>query len=256
MVVHPPGPETRKVLTALGGDHPMLPADLLADRAADHHRRLAGHLARAGVEVLQFRELLDAAIEEARMAGALADWLTRCAPALLGRADELTSAHLIGAEDDIVYNRRADGSFAPLASPMKWLLFVRDLAVMTPAGVVLSAFANRDRAFEADLAGLCFRWAPALRDIPIAFDARVEGVHLQGGDAVVLDPATLLLGVGNLTEPDAARCLARRLHMDVIAVRLPGYGFAPGRAYDQWTGFRTLCLHLDSILGLVDDRIA
>ena len=77
---------------------------------------------------------------------------------------------------------------------------------------------------------------------------------MQGGDVTVLDPRTLLVGVGNLTAEAAARALAQRLKMNVLAVRLPARFASDGRGL--WTGLNSLFLHLDSIFTLVDSEWA
>jgi arginine deiminase len=69
-------------------------------------------------------------------------------------------------------------------------------------------------------------------------------VYLDGGDTIVLDEKTLLLGVGNRSSREAAPKLARRLGMDVIAVAMP--------PAEKQSGLNRQLLHLDSIFNLVD----
>jgi arginine deiminase len=257
ILVHTPGPEIRKMLNALSGQHPMLPSSLLLDRATEQHRAFVAVLEGEGAEVLQLETVLDDAVEAARAAGVLGIWLQGAAPQLVPVAAEVDGAVLLGAVDRFTYHTDPDGTFHPLVAPAKGIMYTRDLAIMTPRGVVISNFVNAGRNFETALIRLAFDWSPQLRDYPVAFDAREERLFLQGGDVIVADPSTLLIGVGNLTEEAAARRLALKLGMDVVAVQLPTGGNRAGvEIYDSWHGLRSLFLHLDSVFNMVDRRRA
>jgi arginine deiminase len=257
VLVHTPGPEIRKMLNALSGHHPMLPSSLLLDRAMDQHRAFVALLEAEGAEVLQLEAVLDDAVEAAREAGILEIWLQGVAPQLVPLASEISGAVLLGAVDRFTYHTDPDGTFHPLMAPAKGIMYTRDLAIMTPRGVVISNFVNVARNFETALIRLAFDWSPQLRDYPVAFDAREERLFLQGGDVIVADESTLLVGVGNLTEEGAARRLARKLDMDVVAVQLPrGNDRAGAEIYESWHGLRSLFLHLDSVFNMVDRRRA
>jgi arginine deiminase len=257
ILVHTPGPEIRKMLNALSGQHPMLPSSLLLDRATEQHRAFVALLEDEGAEVLQLETVLDEAVEAARTAGAFDMWLKGAAPQLVPHASEVSGAVLLGAVDRFTYHTDPEGAFHPLVAPAKGIMYTRDLAVMTPRGVVISNFVNAARNFETALIRLAFDWSPQLRDYPVAFDAREERLFLQGGDVIVADENTLLIGAGNLTEEVAARRLARKLAMDVVAVQLPTGGEGAGvEIYKSWHGLRSLFLHLDSIFNMVDRRRA
>jgi arginine deiminase len=257
ILVHTPGPEIRKMLNALSGGHPMLPSSLLLDRAMDQHRNFVALLEADGAKVLQLEAVLDEAVEAARTAGILEVWLQGLAPQLVPLASEVSGAVLLGAVDRFTFHTDPDGTFSPLVAPAKGIMYTRDLAIMTPRGVVISNFVNPARNFETALIRLAFEWSPSLRDYPLAFDAREERLFLQGGDVIVADERTLFIGVGNLTEEAAARRLARRLEMDVVAVQLPaGRERAGVEIYKDWHGLRSLFLHLDSVFNMVDRRRA
>jgi arginine deiminase len=166
---------------------------------------------------------------------------------------------LLGAVDEFVYHKNPEGGFQPLTDPLKFLYFSRDLAVMTPRGILFCNFVNRYRAFESTLTRFVFEWAGALRRYPIAMDATAERVFVQGGDVIVVDENTLFVGVGNLTEEAAARRLAQKLNMNVVSVEMPGggSGFRRGNNnQDPWNSLRTQFLHLDTIFNLVAPRTA
>ncbi len=148
VLVHEPGPETHKVLL-LGGGDPFVPQDLMGEDAAEQHKAMVALLRKSGTEVLEFRDLLNEAIEEARSAGAFDDWLVEMAPHLQEHHGRIDADILLGADDDFVYHRDPfSGRLRPLAGPLKSLLYTRDLAVMTPRGVVFSYFPNSPRMFE------------------------------------------------------------------------------------------------------------
>ncbi|MFO0956981.1 MAG: arginine deiminase family protein [Isosphaeraceae bacterium] len=246
VLVHTPGPEVFRPLGELGHEIRTRLGVAWRPGAPDEHLGFVRALREHQAEVLEFVDVLDEAILHCSRAGQLRPWLEASYPSLLGRNEPVTASLLIGrrgsgeAPED-----RPDDSLPP---PLKCLVFLRDDAVMTPRGLVLTNFLNRDRALEMDLVRLAFRWSPRLRDYPVVFDARREGVYLQGGDLMVLDDRTLLLGVGNLTAPAAARRLARGLGLDVVAVTLPGDGrFRHDVDPARWNPLRTLSLHLDSM---------
>jgi arginine deiminase len=257
VLVHTPGPEIRKMLNALSGQHPMLPSSLLLDRVVDQHRGFVALLEAEGATVLQLQAVLDEAVEAVRTTGVLEIWLQGLAPQLVPFASEVSGAVLLGAVDRFTYHTDADGTFHPLVAPAKGIMYTRDLAIMTPRGVVISNFVNPARNFETALIRLAFDWSPSLREYPVVFDGREERLFLQGGDVIVADERTLLIGVGNLTEEGAARRLAQKLEMDVVAVQLPAGGQDAGvEIYKGWHGLRSLFLHLDSVFNLVDRRRA
>lgn len=252
VLVHPPGPETRAVLSLCAGDHPFLAADLLWDRAPAEHAALVEILQAHAVEVVLLETMLDEALQAARDVGDGDTWLTTHLPHLRGHESAVTGQVLLGATAAFVYPPHASGTFAPLVEPLKWMIFPRDIAVMTPRGIILGQFANRSRARERDLLAFALRYAPGLRDYPLLFDAAEEGVFLQGGDVLVLDDHTLLVGIGNRSEERAAVRLAQRLAMDVLAVALPGPFSIPEPRSSSGHRLSSLFLHLDTVCTWVD----
>lgn len=233
---------------------------LWAEGAAQH-RQFAGLLAggRGDVEVVALDRLLDGAIARCREAGRLGDWVLGTFPGLAGREAEITAAHLVGAAGEPAVAMPDDEDDPPaLPRPLPMMFFARDLAAMTPRGLVLGHFINEDRAMEVALLRFAREWSPELRGYPIAFDAAKARTYVQGGDVIVADERTLLLGVGNLTDRAAAPRLARALDLDVVSVQLPGARGGDRRpggvAVAPWDGLRTLFLHLDTVCGLLGRR--
>jgi arginine deiminase len=203
-----------------------------------------------GVEILDVVDLLDSAIRQARSRGELASWIQVVFPAtaseVLPRLDELNAKSLLNLRDDHFYRKDEKGNLRPLFPGVSSMYWSRDFAVSTPRGVIIGHGKHFNRAIENAFARLMFEYAPQLADHPIVFDAEKEGVFLDGGDAMVLDEETLLLGVGNRTSPEAAEKLARKLDMNVLAVAMP--------PWEPSNGMRRQLLHLDSIFNLVDEK--
>ena len=257
VLVHAPGPETQKRLPDQQ-PHPEMPNRVpLRPEGIAQHQALIDRLTKSQAEVLFLEPLLNEAIRQCRRARRFRSWVAETFPQLVGREDEITASVLCGAVDSFVFNVDDGGNLNPLTIPLDCLFFTRDIAAMTPRGVVIGNIAKPIRVFETALARLAFRWSPALTKYPIAFDAVKEGVYLQGGDLIVLDENTLLLGIGNVSSEAAARRLARKLEMDVVGVQLPGgRSSRRGEVTDDWDALRTFFLHLDSFFNLVDKRKA
>jgi arginine deiminase len=212
------------------------------------YRAMIDLLKLAGVEVLDVRELLQEAIDAARRDGTLDDAMREIFPGsadgIVARLDEIDADSLLFLRDDHVYMDQDDGGIAPLFPGFSSLYWARDWAATTPKGVVIGNSRRFTRSLENRLAKFLFAHADRLRDFPVVFDAGAEGVNLDGGDLIVFDQDTILLGVDNRTSREAAPALARKLDMDVIAVALP--------SWDERTGLSRQLLHLDTTFNLVD----
>jgi arginine deiminase len=257
VIVLTPGGEMRRMTLLASGDHPGLADDEMQPGAISQHRGFIRVLQEKGVEVLSFENLLDSALRLARERRVLREWLRKNfprTPELWKQAEEVTASDLIG-RGRYFYHYSERGTFNPLVWPQKWLYYTRDSAVMTPHGLVITRFANYDRAMDATLMEFAFRYAPELAAYPVAFDAGAEDVFVQGGDVMTLDEHTLLVGTGNLSEPQAAERLAQKLNMEVLGVSLPRLA-ARKSGYSGFTGVNLQFLHLDTFFTLVDRKKA
>lgn len=217
----------------------------------EEHRALVRLLAKARVRVLEVRDLLQDALRNARAAGELESWLRETYPdqceRILPHAAEIDADMVLQRRDALFYRQNEQGEFDPLFLPLTSMYWARDFAVSTPKGIVIGNGQNFARTLENALARLMFRHARALRSYPVAFDAAREGVVLDGGDVIVADEKTLFVGVGQRSDVQAARLLAQKLGMDVIAVAMP--------PRDQPNGMSRQLLHLDSIFNFADRNI-
>ncbi len=203
-------------------------------------------LRNAGAEVFTITQALDSAVNAARHAGALNAWLRGWAPHLASVSSRLDGAALLGAVDEFVYNNDPEGNFAPLTDPAASFYWTRDSAVMTPRGVAICKFSNDARTPESTLVRFAYEWSPLLKRYPIVFDASEERVSMEGGDIMVASPRMLWMGTGNRSQEAAAKRLALRLNMDVLAVAMP--------PAEQRTPINGLFLHLDTVCTLVAEK--
>jgi len=208
----------------------------------------------SGAEVLTLESLLDSAIDAARSRGAFAVWLRALYPALSARPKAVTAKTLLGLDPAVRYQTFPDRTYRHVADGSRSLMFSRDATVMTPRGLLIAHLSNAGRAEEPALSRFLADFAPAFRDYPVVFDAAQEGLFIEGGDVQVVDERTLLVGVGNRSDPRVAPLLARRLDMDVVAV-----GMRKGDVLKGWTPadrLRAVLLHLDTVFTHVGDRVA
>lgn len=222
--------------------------------AARQHAQLERLLAASGAEVLSMERLLDEAIEEARGKGQFATWLRASLPRLAPWAGSATGATLLARAGQVQFQTDAEGIYRHIVDHRLGLAFTRDLAVMTPRGWILGNFISPSRRGEAALMRFAAEFAPSLRPYPVLFDALEAGLCLVGGDLQVVDERTLLAGVGHCTDPRVAQLLARRLDMDVIAVRMRGSSTV--RWQPDSSVLTHMFLHLDSCFTRVDNRLA
>jgi len=255
VLVHSPGNEIAKIVPLIQEENASLSLDYLGANATKEHRAFLKLLHTQGVQVLELKNLLSAAIADAKKSEYWEGWLETMPKTHMEgkvRSQDITAEDLLGASDRSYYNLDSTNRLVPIFSPQRMLLFCRDLSVMTPKGLVLCNFVNKYRFSESHLARLIFERSEPFRSLPIVLDAIKEGVYIQGGDLIVKDKNTLLLGVNNLTEKNAARLLAQRLDMLVVAVNLPPAISISKDIYGNFTNANLSLLHLDSVFSLVD----
>lgn len=220
----------------------------LAPGTIPEHRALVALLRREGVRVLQVRDLLQNAIDNARRKGELDAWIRETYPdqypRILPHMAQVDADAVLQNSDTLFYRNNDKGELDPLFLPISSMYWSRDFAISTPKGIVIGNGQNFGRKLENAIARMMFRYADALRDFPVVLDAAKEGVLLDGGDVIVRDQRTLFVGVGQRSDREAAVLLARKLDMDVIAVSMP--------PRDKPNGMSRQLLHLDSIFNLVD----
>jgi arginine deiminase len=218
------------------------------DGMISQHRMMVDMLRKNGVEVLNILDLLDNAIANARKAGELEKSLQEIFPQhfarLKDKIDMIDAAHLLGSADDFFYQYDDKGRFSPLLPPTSELFYTRDFAATTPVGVIITNSKVSYRHYEHAIGRFMFTYADVLKDYKIAFDAEKEGVRCEGGDIIVKDENTILMGINNFSDAEAAKKIAQKLNMDVIGVAMP--------PYEDFSGTNIEIMHLDTVFNLVD----
>jgi arginine deiminase len=220
----------------------------LAPGTIEEHRAFVKLLRKSGARVLQVRDLLADALENARRQGELQAWIRETYPEqyerILPNLAQVNADTILQRSDSLFYRKGSSGELDPLFLPIGSMYWSRDFAISTPKGIIIGNDQLFNRALENSIARLIFRYAAAVRDFPIIFDAKKEGVTLDGGDVIVVDENTLFMGAGQRSDRKAAGLLAQKLGMDVIAVSMP--------PREKPNGMSRQLLHLDSIFNLVD----
>ena len=220
--------------------------------AATQHKRMVDILEENGVEVLDVLDLLDDAIANARKAGLLERSMEEIFPSsfleINERFEHLDAQALLGRKDLFYYHYDLEGRFLPLIKPVIWFCYTRDFAATTPKGLILTNSKQRPRSLEHSIGRFMFQFAEELKDCTIAFDAEKEGVLCEGGDILVKDEGTILMGIHNMSEAEAAQKIAQKLDMDVLGVSMP--------PYEDFSGTNLEIMHLDTVFNLVDEKKA
>ena len=220
--------------------------------AAEQHRGMVRILEENGIEVLDVLDLLDDAIARARKAGDLEQALQEIFPhsfeTIREKITQIDAKALLGRRDIVYYNYDGEGRFFPLIRPAIWFFYTRDFAAATPKGLILTNSKQRSRRLEHSIGRFMFNYAEQLKGCKIAFDAEKEGVRCEGGDIIVKDEYTILMGIHNMSKAEAAQKIARKLSIDVFGVSMP--------PYEDFSGTNIEIMHLDTVFNLVDEKMA
>jgi arginine deiminase len=266
VIVHRPGLEISR-LTPMNKESLLFDDILWVERAQEEHDRFAKILASRGAEVLYFRDLLAATLSNTAAREAIVDEVITprlCGPWMSERLrrelrecslSDLLDALLGGILKSELVEWGVDPLFADIASnrfdyvipPLPNLFFMRDNAAWIGDGVALSVLATPARASESLYLRAIYQYHPDFvkddfrvwygNDAMHAFPASIEG-----GDVLVLDPDTVLIGCGARTTAAAAELLTRRLFEEGTFRQVIVAQFRKGRAV----------MHLDTVCTMVD----
>ncbi|MGQ0722609.1 MAG: arginine deiminase [Candidatus Eiseniibacteriota bacterium] len=266
VLVHRPGVEIAR-LTPLNKDAMLFDDILWTERAQEEHDRFVAILRGRGAEVLYLRDLLGETLRDSEVRGQLVDEVVTprsCGMKVSGRLREvlrecpmerLLDCLIGGLPKRELKKLGVDPLFADALSdrydyvlhPMPNLFFTRDSAAWIGSGVALSVLASPARSRESVFLRAIYRHHPAFRGHDLTFWYGREPVHaypasLEGGDVLVLDERTLLVGCGERSAPAAAELLAHRLLGEESFENVIVAHFRKGRAI----------MHLDTVLTMVD----
>ncbi|MBT8212783.1 MAG: arginine deiminase [Acidimicrobiia bacterium] len=235
VIVHRPGIEIARI-TPENKDALLFDDLLWLERAQEEHDAFTGILRDAGAEVLLFESLLAEVLEipEARK-----EVVARAiSPATCGRhvAEALTERLLAAPAGDVVdvllggllerelIDWGIEPVFADLVAdrfhyvlrPLPNLLFMRDNAAWINDGLVFNVLATPARSRESDYMWAIYHFHPRFADVtfPVWFGKEPTDRYpatIEGGDVLVLDERTVVLGLSERTAPAAVETLAERL---------------------------------------------
>ena len=249
VIVLSPDRDERKEVYSYYTDFPLVSA-LYYDGMVRQHKLLSDLLRRQGVRVLDVAELVEDALANARKAGklesALADVYPEEFPRLRDELPRLTARAMLGRDPGFYFRFDGKGALTSLIPTSGAFCFTRDFAVSTPRGIIITNSRSRWRQHEHRLGRFLFQFAAKLQAFPVVFDAEAEGVRCEGGDIIVKDERTILMGIGNFSDREAAAKIARKLGMDVVGVAMP--------PMDSSSGANFQIMHLDTVFNIVDRR--
>ena len=266
VLVHRPGIELAR-LTPENRERLLFDDILWLDRAQEEHDRMVELLRGAGAEVLYLRDMLAETLVDETVRGNLIDRVVT--PAVVGpRVSEHLRSELRTCEMERLLDVLmggvlrselpdwgVDSLFAGLMSdrhravihPLPNLIFMRDNAAWIDGGLMFSILASPARRPESLLMSAMYRNHPQFKDTdrPIWYGDREYDTFpgsIEGGDVLVIDERTVLIGSGERTAPAAVETVAERLFEAGQAERVIVASFPRERSF----------MHLDTVLTMVD----
>ncbi len=235
VVVHRPGIELARI-TPQNKERLLFDDLLWVERAQQEHDRFAAMMREREVEVLYFDDLLADSLADEGVRHALIDAVitpaacgVRVSRALRAELRERPVGQLIdvllgGLLEQELPDWGVDHLFADLVGdrfhyvlrPLPNLLFMRDNASWIHDGVALNVLATPARDPESHYVRAIYDHHPGFagRDFPVWYgndpDHRFPA-SIEGGDILVLDDRTVMVGMGERTAPAAVEMLAHGL---------------------------------------------
>jgi arginine deiminase len=266
VLLHRPGVELSR-LTPDNKESLLFDDILWLERAQEEHDRLAALLIGHGVEVLYVRDLLAETLEDDTVRGAVIDRIVT--PAITGarlsdhmrselrtcemdRLLDLLFGGLMRSEltdwgIDPLYAGLAADAHASVIRPLPNMMFMRDNAAWVQGGLLFGVLAWPVRRPESLLMSAVYRNHPRFADesFPVWYGDQEFDVFpatVEGGDVLVVDDRTVLIGSGERTAPAATEATARRLFAAGAVDRVLVAHFPHQRSI----------MHLDTIFTIVD----
>lgn len=268
VMVHRPGPEMARLTPANAAS--LLFDDVLwVEQARKDHMAFVDLLREREVEVVLLHEmletvladaearrwLLEARINDDSVGVGLADDLLAC---LMEMGPEPLADILIGGMSRAELPIPMAGVVAPmlrdedfLLPPLPNQIFTRDTSCWIYGGVTLNPMFWPARRLETLNLAAIYRFHPDFRDarFPVWFgDPLVDHglATLEGGDVMPIGNATVLIGMGERTTPQAVGQAARALFAGGGAERVIACQFPRARS----------SMHLDTVFTLCDRDLA
>ena len=258
VLVHSPGREIDWMVPTLMEQ--LLFDDILyGKQARSEHEAFCEVLRRAGVEVWTAAGLLAEVLEDADRRADLLDRLVARGELETEIREELTSLTARELAGSLISGVRNPEGYSSSETrlyrlpPVPNYFFQRDPQFVVNRRVFISAMATRARSRESMLAGTIFAGHPSFADARSlfalaedhleGFPVAASGAYLEGGDVIVADSRTLIVGVSERTNMRGVERLAEFLRCeDTQLRRLIVVDFPRRRSY----------MHLDTIFTFID----
>ena len=266
VIVHRPGLEIAR-LTPENKESLLFDDILWVERAQEEHDRFVKLLSSRGAEALELRDLLAQTLADENIRSAMIDEVItpracgmkvseRLRPKLKeGDLEDAIDVLLGGLLKSELPRWDIDPLFADMLSnrhayvlpPLPNLFFTRDNAAWIGSGVMLSVLATPARFRESLYLRAIYRFHPDFKNAGFPFWYGRDPSHtfpatIEGGDVLVLDPKTVLIGCGERTMPAAVEILSHRLFEEEHFEHVIVAHFRKGRAI----------MHLDTVFTMVD----
>lgn len=266
VLLHRPGIELAR-LTPQNKEALLFDDILWLERAQEEHDRLADLLRGQGVEVLYVRDLLTEVLADDEVRGTVIDRVVT--PAITGRRlaehlrVELRTCEMERLLDvlfggvlrselpdwgiDPVFAGLAADSHRAVIRPIPNMMFMRDNAAWLQNGLMFGVLAWPARRPESLLMSAVYRNHPRFQEggFPVWYGDREFDTYpasIEGGDVLVVDDRTVLIGSGERTTPAAAEALSRRLFAAGAVDRVIVTHFPEARSF----------MHLDTVFTMID----
>lgn len=261
VLVHEPGKALGRVTSA--NAKRMLFSSPVDDwgRARAQHQGFQARLAERGVRVERVGALLGELLEHPEHRSAIIDEVVAARPQIDARRRGELARFLRDQPSELLASYLTEGlsreELSALSPSRQWkslpelalpahanLVFTRDTSKVVGDGVTVTRMAAPLRREEARLVRALYERHPRFAGArPLVDHARTGFDAIEGGDLLVIDPHTLLVGVGERTSPKAVLAYARELFAAgttraVLMTRLPD---------------RESMFHLDTIMNRVTD---
>jgi arginine deiminase len=236
-LVHQPGYEHRHTIP--WNKDAFLFDDILdVEEARPEHKEFTRLLSTHGVHVLYLLDLLKDVCSEVSAFSAL---VREILPTPIVKDPELSKIKPIDLIQGLPSHHEHDSpaAFAPLPN----LYFVRDAMFCVPGAIVLASPARAARRRETTLLKSILKHHPLFEGVKVCSDIFASPeARIEGGDILVPDPATVLVGIGERTNERGAQLLTEFLFTHTSVSKVAKIYNPPRRDF----------MHLDAVLCFVD----
>ena len=245
VVVHTPGPEMALVSPA-NKDALLFDDILFLDEAREEHAtmlRLFEAVVGTEEPVLQLGDLLLEAFAEAAARHAYVETIIELMPERNFEAYE-SELKSLGAEALHRFAITGHAPFPVTAHPLPNLLFTRDLSAVVSDHVILSHAATPARLPESAIIHTIYRHHPRFASAQDRVIELARDVSFEGGDLLVVDERTVMIGQSERTSLGGVMQIAQELMArtpveHVLMVNLPKQRY---------------CMHLDTVFTFADEE--